>query len=257
MYADLKFLIERAYRTNGNKKVHIITHSAGGPFTRHFLANFVNKTWKDNFIADFIATNAPFGGSPQALEHAMCQTKWIIPTLSGAETYSLASTLAQAHWLVPSHTVYPENEVMVRVKEKESGTNLHTFTVKNLTELWAVSNRRNISQAVENARKAMNEHTFPQVKMHVLYSTGHKTPRSYVFNVSKTEKKPWWQVNPEVTYGEGDGSVPLSSLTFPKAWKGLFAQYPVVLKEYPGQEHTQIINHPAFLSDVISLVARD
>ncbi len=49
---DLRLLVERAFNVSGNKRVHIVTHSLGGPTILYFL-NRRTLAWKDKFIGEF------------------------------------------------------------------------------------------------------------------------------------------------------------------------------------------------------------
>lgn len=64
---DLRLLIERAYNSSGNKRVHIVTHSLGGPTILYFL-NRRPLSWKDKFVSSFIPIAGPFAGSLKALK---------------------------------------------------------------------------------------------------------------------------------------------------------------------------------------------
>lgn len=251
MFNNFRMLIEHAYQMNGNKKVHLISHSAGGPFTRHFLVNFVSQQWKDTYVASFIAANAPFGGAPIAMEHSMCTTKWILPTFSGDQTYALASTMAQVHWLIPDARVYDPSTQFVEVRNKN--TIRHRFTAANLSQIWSLTNRSGIATTVEKGRQAVDESAPPRVNVHVYYSSGFQTPFSYVFDTDKAE---WWKTEPTVLYVDGDGAVPVSTLAYPKVWASKQTQS-VEVHQYPGKDHTEIFTDPTFVKDLLQIVARD
>ena len=52
-FAKLKNLIEETYSANGNKKISLISHSLGCPYTLVFL-NKQTKDWKDKYILQWI-----------------------------------------------------------------------------------------------------------------------------------------------------------------------------------------------------------
>ena len=62
----MKKLVEETYSTNNNTKVHIVTHSMGGPVSLYFL-NSMTYEWKKKYIASFAPIAAPWSGSPKAL----------------------------------------------------------------------------------------------------------------------------------------------------------------------------------------------
>ncbi|KAL9958911.1 hypothetical protein ACROYT_G035986 [Oculina patagonica] len=51
--AKLKELIEDTYSANGNKKITLMSHSLGCPYSLVFL-NKQNKDWKDKYILQWI-----------------------------------------------------------------------------------------------------------------------------------------------------------------------------------------------------------
>ena len=53
-FAELKKLVEDTYSANGNKKITLMSHSLGCPYTLVFL-NKQTKDWKDKYIFQWIA----------------------------------------------------------------------------------------------------------------------------------------------------------------------------------------------------------
>jgi lysophospholipase-3 len=61
-YTKVQALVERTFARNGNRSVHFVTHSLGGPTVLGFL-NTMPQVWKDTYIASFAPISGPFGGS--------------------------------------------------------------------------------------------------------------------------------------------------------------------------------------------------
>lgn len=53
-FGKLKKLIEETYLANGNKKITLMSHSLGCPYTLVFL-NKQTQDWKDKYILQWIA----------------------------------------------------------------------------------------------------------------------------------------------------------------------------------------------------------
>eukprot|EP00945_MAST-04E_sp_MAST-4E-sp1_P005835 g5835.t1 len=66
-YSNLTDLVEETFKINNNTKVHLLSHSLGGPLANLFLTSAVNKTWKDRFIASHIMISCPLMGTPIAM----------------------------------------------------------------------------------------------------------------------------------------------------------------------------------------------
>jgi len=52
-FVKLKKLVEDTYSANGNKKITLMSHSLGCPYTLIFL-NKQTKDWKDKYILQWI-----------------------------------------------------------------------------------------------------------------------------------------------------------------------------------------------------------
>jgi len=70
LYPRMVSLIEEMYRTNGNKKVHLLAHSMGNIHTNLMLEG-QSQAWKDQYIDSFIAVAGPWGGSAKSLRAAV------------------------------------------------------------------------------------------------------------------------------------------------------------------------------------------
>ena len=62
----MKNLVEDTYKKNGNRKVVIISHSLGGPFSLYFL-NKQTQEWNDKYLESFVPISAPFAGATKIL----------------------------------------------------------------------------------------------------------------------------------------------------------------------------------------------
>ena len=62
----MKNLVEDTYKKNGNRKVVIISHSLGGPFSLYFL-NRQTQEWKDKYLESFVPISAPFAGATKIM----------------------------------------------------------------------------------------------------------------------------------------------------------------------------------------------
>ena len=55
-FTKLKNLVEETYSANGNKKITLMSHSLGCPYTLVFL-NKQTQDWKDKYILQWITLN--------------------------------------------------------------------------------------------------------------------------------------------------------------------------------------------------------
>lgn len=59
---NLVTLVEDTYRINNNRKVVLLGHSMGNPYTLYML-NHQPQEWKDKYIQTYISLAGPWGGA--------------------------------------------------------------------------------------------------------------------------------------------------------------------------------------------------
>ena len=100
-YARLRALVEQTVRANGGRRVHLLSHSLGGPFTSLFL-NEATVEWRAAHVRSFVMVSAPLMGTPVALEGLISgpMYDWIpqfVPELLVPAVRTFPSML----WLIP------------------------------------------------------------------------------------------------------------------------------------------------------------
>jgi lysophospholipase-3 len=96
----------------------------------------------------------------------------------------------------------------------------------------------------ENLIKSLDP---PNVEYHALYGVGVKTPASFVYTDAQ-----WPDSQPQVVYGDGDGTVNLRSLRGYQRWYGKQDQK-IFSKEVSGADHLQILRHQDVLDYLVKL----
>jgi lysophospholipase-3 len=99
--------------------------------------------------------------------------------------------------------------------------------------------------------KYVNNFTAPNVEIHCVYSTGLPTPE--LLNYKKSDD---FSVDPEVVYGEGDGTVNLKSLTGCTYWRK-FQKKPIVTYEVKDAEHLALLGHPLAVDYVVKVLTEN
>ena len=84
----------------------------------------------------------------------------------------------------------------------------------------------------------------PGVEVHCLYGSGIKTPEQLHYS-----KKQWYDSQPDVVFGDGDGTVNMRSLLGCMRWMGKQVQ-PVRHQMFSGAEHMGIL-HDSRITDYI------
>ena len=101
MYARLRALIEDTCRVNNGSKVHLLSHSLGGPLANLFL-NEMDGAWKKRYIAGHVMLSAPLLGSPVAIYAALSGPRYdFVPQFLPALVAPLVRTFPSIAWMWP------------------------------------------------------------------------------------------------------------------------------------------------------------
>ena len=93
-----------------------------------------------------------------------------------------------------------------------------------------------LQKLVENITYPLTAHA-PNVRVHCLHGIGEKTAESFTF-----AKGEFPDTQPQVTYGDGDGTVNVRSLEACNKWNQRQA-YNVTLKQYPAVNHNGVLSN--------------
>jgi len=85
----------------------------------------------------------------------------------------------------------------------------------------------------------------PGVDTYCLYGYNVTTLRQEIFSSDDLSR------TPKLVNGDGDGTVPIESLTFCNTWASQ-TNKTLVVKGYKGQEHVDLMIYAPFILDVIS-----
>ena len=155
------------------------------------------------------------------------------PLSARPEQRSMPSTA----WLLPYDTFWAANETVVSAP--------HTnYTVNDYPRFFA--------DIGWPAGAAMRDDTVgflrplrpPRVAVHCLHGSGVRTPATLTYSA-----KQWYDRQPDVVWGDGDGSVNIRSLIGCDRWRHRQKQA-VVRREFPKVEHVSILNN----ADVIAYI---
>ena len=249
---DVRMLIERAYQSAGNKKVHLVTHSMGGPTVLYFL-NHQTTEWRATYIASYIPIAGPFAGTLKALKSQISGDSLIgripildISLLSEKDIARNMRSSGGAAYLAPDADYYGDQVFVTNTARNQ------TYTSAQLGEMWNDIGAPNTAALWNRTKDLISDLRGPQVKSYCLYGYGIET------EIHLTYDKDWpsnpLDVNqPEVDYSDlGDGTVPLFSLVECKSW--LTEETDVNCKEYHLTDHTEILKDEELHVDLLAIV---
>jgi len=231
-FTKLKSLIEETYSANGNKKITLMSHSLGCPYSLVFL-NKQTKGWKDKYILQWITLSGVWGGTAEQVSLYSSGNTLGIPhflvhplTVRGEQR-----TCTSNMFLLPSRELWTGDEILAKTPER-------TYTVNNYDKFFediGFPLGITLRNLVGNLTYPLTSHA-PHVTVHCLYGTGKDTAESFTFGEGEFP-----DTQPKITYGNGDGTVNIRSLQACSKWKQR-QLYNVTLKQYPSVDHNGVLS---------------
>jgi pimeloyl-ACP methyl ester carboxylesterase len=230
LFSEYKKFIERHSR---QEKFVLVAHSMGGLLIHHFLHFYVDKKWAAKHIAKVYYINTPFGGCPTALFFLWDSIEKQLNNRGRDQLLFNNYVL----WLMLSiHNIHLFGGLYVCLPiTKDPIMRVHRRWVYHkdihhlLTDDWCAHTYR-LTRPFFRKRES-SPHDIHQV---VVYSSGRNTTVCMDYD------------NEYAIQGDGDGLVPIESLLHPQLWKK-----PPTFVHVPGQDHSNINNHPPVLEMIL------
>ena len=258
----MKILIETMYRENGNRKVTIAAHSMGAPIMLHFLtqSGVVTQEWKDQFIGNFIPIAGAWSGGNVALQYKISGLSAIrrgegdmlnffssiLFELQDLVTDPLTPTLRSfesVHFLLPRPSVWDDTVLVT--------TPTQSYTANDYQQLFSdigLADGFAMYQGIENINRNFPS---PTVPTHCFYGVGIDTPRSFRYTRSFPQGA---KDDPQVTVGDGDGTVNLLSSEVCLRWDNNNGGRSFESMQFEEAEHMAIVRNQDVLEAVGSIV---
>ena len=144
-------------------------------------------------------------------------------------------------WLMPSEAFWSDDEILVSQPKQN-------YTVKDYKKFFEDINFTDGYEMRLDTQQLTFNLDPPQVEFHALYSSGVKTPDSFIYSASQ-----WPDLQPSVVYGDGDGTVNLRSLFGFKRWFGKQDEK-IFVKELKGIDHLAILKNQEAIDYIINLI---
>ncbi|XP_042450115.1 lecithin-cholesterol acyltransferase-like 1 [Zingiber officinale] len=234
---NLKELIEAASAGNGGKPVILLSHSLGGLFALQLLGRS-SISWRRTYVKHLVALSAPWAGTVQEmLTFASGYTLGIPvvdPLLVRGEQRSSESNL----WLLPSPKVFGDRPLVVTANRSYSAQDMAEFLEDIGFEEGVRPYRTRILPMVAEGLPEAG------VPVTCVVGGGVETPERLVYGAGG------FDVQPEVEYGDGDGTVNrVSLLALEKA------QEEVKVIRLEGISHTAILKDKMALKEIVAEIS--
>uniref|UniRef100_A0A094ZKP9 Group XV phospholipase A2 n=1 Tax=Schistosoma haematobium TaxID=6185 RepID=A0A094ZKP9_SCHHA len=215
-FVKLKELVEETYENSEKCPVYLLGHSLGSLYSMYFL-KLQDKRWKHKYIKGFISVSGPFGGSVESLYAETCGHNFGIPFRSPLAFRDIERSFPAMTFLLPDPRVWSASYLMM--KETKS--------------LFNPSERPT------------------DIEVYCVYSFNIPTILQMIFNIPGPHRSAFPNQIPKLKYGDGDGVVPLKSLSVCNKWNYVNV---VVLEQ---SSHEDIVQDDRFIKYLKKLLIND
>lgn len=235
---DLRTLIESSAAANNGLPVILLAHSLGGLFALHLLDRS-SISWRRQFVKHLVTLSTPWAGTVQEmLTFASGYTLGIPivdPLIVRQEQRSAESNL----WLLPARRVFGEVPLVF--------TNNRSYSTNDMVEFLKDIGFEEGIYPYETRIRPMVERTVePEgVPVTCMIGFGVDTPEALFYGSKGFDEQP------EVMYGDGDGTVNMESLlALEKEWSEAGRKHLKIMK-LQGISHSSILSNTAAVNKII------
>ncbi|XP_066927117.1 lysosomal phospholipase A and acyltransferase-like [Clytia hemisphaerica] len=227
----LQNLIEETYKDNGNRKILLLSHSMGAPYTLHFLHG-ASQEWKDKYIKSWFTVSGTYAGSTKALKAYISGDGFGIPSVLDEPLMlrRFQKTFSSLFYIFPDPSFWPKDMVVVKTLNA-------TYTINEYENLFQDLRDPISSKVLKSVPKSWND-TAPGIKVYCVHGTDVPTSEVLTYGDNFPD------ATPTITTGDGDGTVNHRSLEACKRWNG---NSDVTYKTIKGASHNGILGDPKLL----------
>lgn len=242
---DLKELIEKASSSNEGKPVILLSHSLGGLFVLQLL-NRNTLSWRRKFVKHFVALSAPWGGTvDEMLTFASGNTlgvPLVDPLIVRQEQRSSESNL----WLMPNPNFFGREKALVITPDA-------TYSAHDIPKfLNDIGFIEGVYPYKTRVLPMMNQLSPPGVPVTCVIGSGVQTPESLFYPKGDFDDQP------EIVYGDGDGTVNMVSLLALESLWGhdVKKNQTVKIVKVRGVSHTSVLKNEDALAEIVGEIYR-
>ncbi|XP_062164162.1 lecithin-cholesterol acyltransferase-like 1 [Alnus glutinosa] len=239
---DLKELIENASSSNGGKPVILLSHSLGGLFALQLLSRNP-PSWRQKFIKHFVALSAPWGGTVQEMLTFASGYSLGVPLVEPLQVREEQRSSESNLWLMPNPKLFGRQKPLVITPNT-------TYSAHDIAQFL---NDMGFPQGVYPYKSRIlpliDKYAAPGVPITCIIGSGVRTPETLFYGKSGFDEQP------EVVYGDGDGTVNMASLlALESLWSNKKNQ-PVKVIKIRGVSHTSVLSNDLALDEIIEEIS--
>lgn len=228
---QLGMLIEETSLKNGKKPVVVIGHSMGNPYVFTML-NEKSSSWKKTYIKSFVSLSGPWGGAVKTLRLMASGDNLGVFVVNPLTARAQQRSMPSSAWLLPYDYYWNDTEVLVRGP-------VGNYTVKDYKRFfYDIDHIDGYNMRQDTEPLGLGKLVPPKVEVHCLHGVKVDTPASFTYS-----KKEWYDSQPDVTFGDGDGTVNLRSLHGCLRWVNKNGGHKVYHQTFAGVNHMQILKN--------------
>lgn len=238
-FKGLKALIENTTHTNEGKPVMLISHSMGCPYTVNFL-RLQTEEWKKRYIAAWTAISGVYGGSMKAAMAYVSGDGFGIPAILDKPQVlrQFQRTFPSLAFILPDPRWWNKTETIVTTSKR-------TYTAHEYDDLFRDMGYP-VASKIKQTVPSMWYPEPPGVRMFCFYGTQMPTPEHLYYPDGYFP-----DYNPQIDFGDGDGTVNYRSLELCKTWIGKQTA-PIIVQEFTKAEHNGILSDARLFEALIA-----
>ncbi|GJN30776.1 hypothetical protein PR202_gb19113 [Eleusine coracana subsp. coracana] len=238
-FRDLARLLRRARRLNRGRPAVLVAHSFGCALTYQFLLSRP-LPWRRRHVGHAVLLGPALGGFAEGMEGLVTGTGCGLPDAAARPMKArLARSQQSALWRLPTPPVFGDRPLVV--------TAIETYTARDVAAfLEDIGFAEGVRPYVTRVLPIWRDLPAPLVPVTSVIGVGVATPETFVF---RTEEG--FEGEPEVVYGDGDGTINIVSLVAVDEWAGVQGQVLKVLR-LPGVHHTSFFADDFALTSVVA-----
>lgn len=237
---DLKNLVEKTSSENQGKPVILLSHSLGGLFVLHFL-NRTTPSWRRKYVKHFVALAAPWGGTVEQMKTFASGNTLGVPFVNPLLVRPEQRSSESNQLLLPSTNVFRDRTkpLVVTPKGNYTAYEMDRFLADIGFSEGVVPYKTRVLPLTEKI-------VTPGVPVTCIYGKGVDTPEVLVYGEGGFNEQP------EIKYGDGDGTVNLASL---KALELIHKVESLKTVEIGGVSHTSILKDEIALKEIAKQIS--
>lgn len=225
---DLKDLIETAYSVNANEPVVILAHSMGGLWTLFFL-NQQSMEWRNKYVSRFVSVATPWGGAVEQMMTFASGNPEGVPFVNSLVVREEQRRSESNLWLLPVRRSFRDRPLVITSSRNYTAGDMEQF----LCDIGFPEGVAPYKSRIPHLTDILQP---PQVPVILIHGYGVPTAETLSY-----EKK-GFDNHPEITEGDGDGTVNVCSLTaVVEEWERVAGQELEVIA-LQGKKHMEILH---------------